>query len=814
MGSSWNRYGYRYRYEKREEARRPSSKRDDKRLTQPAILGYGSFAKSRGQSNLKRWLKAGFGTPQEWGSVVLTFLALGVAIFSIEQAHWTSSHLPLTLDLALAMLLTLILARRRLDDRVFFAIMTILSAGFTIWQASRLAAPTSGLGAALTAWWQTISYRQPSEEVVHFASFLIFLTWVIGFVSAWFTLRKQNVWIGVGLGGIALLINLSNLPREQYYFLLIYLPVAMLVIGVATLTKQRRWFKRLGGSYPKRAVLSFIALLVLVSAIAIPSAWFAPDIEIAQARTVMGGSWGQYLEESWVNLFAAVPGKWTVIKSSDGEKLAFSAAPNQRDTVFFAIHSEQSFYWRTRRYDTYQPWGWTSSHAVDQKLSPGTRVSEADDFLNRRELTYTVENKQKTDVLLTAGEFVSANIPVFLKSMATSGEANLGSVYVAQGSRLYQSTNGGASWTASDGDAPWERAYLAAAPDKVGDVLSVIAPQMLKPYQRYSMTATISMATPSELAEAGENYEAWVEDYYLQLPSGLPGRVRQLAEKVTENMTTPYAKAVAIKDFLHGFKYSLTVKPPPSGTDGVDWFLFHERQGFCTNYASAMVVMLRSVGVPARLAIGYLPGEFDVASGAFIVRAKDYHAWTEVYFPRYGWITFEPTASTRFEEDLITPGGTGGDEFGPFPEEPSGPIDGGGSSGGTTLTSRLGEASQPYIVLGVLLLMLTAIIIAYLRLQRFRQEVKSAIQVYAKMCSMASLVRAGPRPYETPLEYCQRLAAVLPLQTEAIGTIAQAYAEARFSPRKEQGIYELGELRLSWRKIFRALLKRVLRLGR
>ncbi len=805
MGSSWNRYGYRYRYEKRGEVHRASPKRDEERLNRPAVIGYGSFAKSYGQSNLKKWLKTGFGSPQEWVSLVLTFLALGVAIFSIEQAQWTSSHLPLTLDLALAMLLTLVLVKRRLDDRVFFVIMTILSAGVTIWQSSRLAAPTSGLGTALAAWWQTISYRQPSEEIIHFASFLIFLTWVIGFVSAWFTLRKQNVWIGVSLGAIALLVNLSNLPKEQYYFLPIYLAGAMLVIGVTTLTKQYSWFKKLGGSYPKRAVLSSVALLILVSAIAIPSAWFAPEIDVTQARTAMGGSWGRYLEQSWVNLFAAVPGKWTVIKSSDEEKLSFSEAPDQRNTVLFAVHSEQSFYWRTRRYDTYQSWGWTTSNAIDQKLSPGTRVTEASSLLNRRELTYTVENKLKTDVLLTAGEFVSANIPVFLKSMTTGTEVNP--------STIQDSLPGVTMLTAAvDGYSHSESTNLAA-PAKGGDILSVISPQMLKPYQRYSVSATVSIATPAELAEAGENYEAWVKNYYLQLPGSLPARVRQLAEKVTESAKTPYEKALAIKDYLHDFKYSLTVKPPPNGTDGVDWFLFHERQGFCTNYASAMAIMLRSVGVPARVAIGYLPGEFDEASGILIVRAKDYHAWSEVYFPQYGWIAFEPTPPARFQEDLVSPGDTHGDDYGLFPEGPIDIAGEGGSSGGTTPSSAQGGASQPYIIFGVSLLMLAAVIVIYLRLQRFRQEVKSATQVYAKMCSMASLVRAGPQPYETPLEYCHRLAAVLPLQTEAIGMIVQAYAETRFSPRKELGVYEIGQLRLSWRKIFGVLLKRILRLG-
>jgi transglutaminase-like putative cysteine protease len=781
VGSSWNRYEYRYRYAKREEAYRASPKHDEERLTRPAVIGYGSFAKSYRQFNIKKWIKAGFGSPSEWGSVVLTFLALSVAIFSIEQAQWTSSHLPLTLELALAMLLTLILVKRQLNDRVFFVIMTILGAGFTIWQSARLVAPTSGLGADVAAWWQTISYRQSNQEITTFASFLIFLTWVIGFVSAWFTLRKQNVWIGVGLGAIALLVNLSNLPREQYYFLLVYLAVAMLVIGVTTLNKQQGWFKQLGSRYPKRAALSFAALLVLVSAIAIPSAWFAPEIRITQARTVIGGSWGEYLEESWINILAAVPGKWTIIKSSDEGKLAFSEALDQRDTVFFTILSEQSSYWPIQRYDIYQSWGWTSSNATSQKLSPGTRASEVSSLPNRRELTYTVENKLKTDILLTAGEFVSASIPVFLKTVSTSTESNL-----------------------STGPA--------TAQSKDGDILSVISPQMLKPYQRYSVTATVSTVTSAELAESGESYETWVEDHYLQLPLELPTRVRQLAENVTEEAKTPYEKALTIQDFLRSFKYSLTVKPPPEGTDGVDWFLFHEREGFCTYYASAMVIMLRSVGVPARLVIGYLPTEFDEASGTFIIRAKDYHAWSEVYFPEYGWITFEATVSAPPEEVPITPGDAYGGDFPLFPEGIIGGED--GSWEGTTPTSTQGETSQPYIILGVSLLMLGVVIVVYLRLRRFREEIKGATQVYAKMCSMASLIKAKPQPSETPLEYCRRLAAVMPLQAEAIGTIAQAYVEARFSPRKEEGVYEIGRLRLSWRKISGALLKRVLRLGR
>ena len=84
---------------------------------------------------------------------------------------------------------------------------------------------------------------------------------------------------------------------------------------------------------------------------------------------------------------------------------------------------------------------------------------------------------------------------------------------------------------------------------------------------------------------------------------------------------------------------------PAEGVDAVDDFLFVSQRGFCEQIASALTVMLRSQGVPARLATGYLPGERDRVSGVWKVRASDAHAWVEVWFPETGWEAFDPTAS-------------------------------------------------------------------------------------------------------------------------------------------------------------------------
>ena len=83
---------------------------------------------------------------------------------------------------------------------------------------------------------------------------------------------------------------------------------------------------------------------------------------------------------------------------------------------------------------------------------------------------------------------------------------------------------------------------------------------------------------------------------------------------------------------------------PPSNQELLDWFLFDYQKGFCNYYASAQVIMLRSLGIPARWSTGYAQGDKN-EDGVFVVRQRNAHSWPEVYFPGFGWVEFEPTAS-------------------------------------------------------------------------------------------------------------------------------------------------------------------------
>ncbi len=149
--------------------------------------------------------------------------------------------------------------------------------------------------------------------------------------------------------------------------------------------------------------------------------------------------------------------------------------------------------------------------------------------------------------------------------------------------------------------------------------------------------------TAQQLRDAGSDYPDWVRGYYMYLPDTLPKRVLVLARELTAAQPTPYDRARAIETYLRSFTYTLSVPPAPSDRDVVDYFLFDLREGYCDYFASAMVVLARAAGLPARYGAGYATGMYDYSLGRYIVTEAHAHAWAEVYFPGYGWIEFEPT---------------------------------------------------------------------------------------------------------------------------------------------------------------------------
>ena len=170
----------------------------------------------------------------------------------------------------------------------------------------------------------------------------------------------------------------------------------------------------------------------------------------------------------------------------------------------------------------------------------------------------------------------------------------------------------------------------------------------------YTAVSQTSLATPAMLRQtAVTNIPPAILARYTTLPGDVPQRVLDLAQEVAGSQPNPYDRARALEQFLRQYPYSLEIDSPPRSADPVDYFLFEQQTGYCDYYASAMVVLARAVGLPARLAIGYLAQPGD-GSGVQIMRQIDGHSWAEIYFADFGWVAFEPTAAFATPHDSPT----------------------------------------------------------------------------------------------------------------------------------------------------------------
>jgi transglutaminase-like putative cysteine protease len=229
---------------------------------------------------------------------------------------------------------------------------------------------------------------------------------------------------------------------------------------------------------------------------------------------------------------------------------------------------------------------------------------------------------------LPSGDFNPLRYTVLMEPVATDAVFVAPRLEVLRGRFTNESERAGSTS---------QHGYLLV--DKTGSLSNPFHNDTKVRYEGLSMLAVIP---PVQLRKAGAAYPDEITNLYLQLPE-LDPRIKQLAQKITENSHNEYDRAANIERYLKThYTYTLDLSGPKTD-DPLAYFLFTRRAGHCEYFAAAMTVMLRDLGIPARYVGGFLPGEYNDLGGDYIVRASDAHTWVEAYFPAYGWITFDPT---------------------------------------------------------------------------------------------------------------------------------------------------------------------------
>jgi transglutaminase-like putative cysteine protease len=299
------------------------------------------------------------------------------------------------------------------------------------------------------------------------------------------------------------------------------------------------------------------------------------------------------------------------LRASD--RLDMTQRPRLSDRVVFTVDAPRAAFWRGETYDTWDGRSWGRSDPRSQTLTGnGSTVSVPVDRFDDGALTGPAM-RQTFHIKTEFSDVVfAAPSPVSVQTANRLGGRADGTVVAFGG------FGKGAVYTVTSRSAlPTENALRAADARKV---------------------------------------PATVLDLFAQVPDKTTNRVRALALRITAAAPTTFDKIGAIEAWMaKHVRYSLNAPlAPADARDVVDDFLFRSRVGWCEQVASSLVVMARSVGIPARLADGFVSGTRDSLTGQFVVRERDAHAWAEIYFPGIGWQPFDPTASVPLAGDAAT----------------------------------------------------------------------------------------------------------------------------------------------------------------
>lgn len=475
-------------------------------------------------------------------------------------------------------------------------------------------------------WWRLrLSFEQFNTgqgvtDPILFLTIMAILIWIISSTAAFIIIRKSSAWpVLIPLGMVMLVISHydQDLTRNTR-FLMTFIFFTLIIVGrVNLLRSQKRWDQE-GVQITSEDMSSLIQTLTIVAFVLVILAWLVPITpqqidRYTQLWNTATERWGE-LRVRFGDILVLESPSDTQLESAFDETLKLGIGTPGDDKVVFTVEVDAApppgyrNYWFTRSYDTYKNGFWASAPGLSHNLyfPEDFNLSHFPlESLQPAEFTFTSETDRFANLFIT-GIPTWISRPVEITSQV-----------------VLIDTIGGA----------------------VEDIVGLVASPEMVLGESYQFETLASAPTASDLRATDVDYPDWL-NRYLQLPADFSPEIIALAASITTKDQHPYDLAMDITRWLRiNMEYARTIPDLSTETDPIEWFLFDGKTGFCNYYATAEVLMLRSLGVPARIAVGYASGEYNSTNKTYTVRSQDSHAWPEVYFIDYGWMAFEPTVS-------------------------------------------------------------------------------------------------------------------------------------------------------------------------
>lgn len=752
-----------------------------------------------------------------WGILLLSLGLALVVSTGIASAGWTEGLTILPIAGLGAFVIGLMIARSILPGWIAHMFSLIIGFAWSFWLVTRLF-PDFWTWEFRWAWLWWYLYRWivalvmggVSRNNLVFVLQMALFVWLVTYLSVWLIFRKRQPWLAIVPGGALLLVNTVYSPNDITVYLIVYLALTLLLVIRFNLFYQEQVWRHARVHFNADEInFDFLRAGAIFTVIILALAWITPAALAAQETDIfdaLRGPWRD-LQEEWTRLFASLNYRPTAGVDFYGQELSLGGPRELAEVPVLEVKAPPTArYWRAVVFDQFNGRSWQNT---DNTLVP----------FGGDETTLPMVTYQARQVITSSVTVVGPSLSML--PMA------------AQPLWVDQPTRANVSYVNIPLDQTRDFADEIRTSQRVDTLSYARSRAPLDAGDSYVATSLLTQAPASWLQRAGAAYPTWVADRYLQLPEGVPDRVKQLAQEVTLPYATPYDKAGAVEKYLReAIQYNEKIEAPPPDRDPVDYILFDLKQGYCDYYATSMAVMLRSVGIPARIVSGYAQGTYDPDRDAYLVLLQDAHTWVEVFFPNYGWVEFEPTAAQPAIVRPAEPEGIDMSGQGLDPADASSSdldrmdrmeelLDEGLPPEGNAnapFWSRLGSTKPGSWLFGSLVLLTLAAITVWTMRNRRTVPLSNVGSIYHSMIRLAGWAGARTDISQTPAEHASALGEVIPAGERPAQRISGLYARERYG-HKPADDREQASANQDWRElrpklVRQTILRHIFRRGR
>lgn len=704
-----------------------------------------------------------------WLTFLLTFAIIYVTVVSVQSVRpvWAEGLEILTPAMLFGVGIGYIASQQHLIRGNVMHALSLLTGcviSFILTANAVLGGNRARLLSNLSVWLQhSLIEQQVSTDNSVFVLFLTLLTFLLAYLTIWLVFVARRPWLALVANAVVLLINISQSTSDLYYFLIVFLVATLLLLVRFALAENIRQWRQVGLRFSPDLGWDFMqagAIFAVIVALLPNLLPFAQPNQALLTYLTSDQSPVTRIQQRFENLFSGANGRGSGSYSFFDNSLQLVGSVNLPDTPILrytlpvSTQADSSQYLITEVFSAYDgSRNWQRDQAVEQRFA-ATQVQPTSTN------SYQLDTYRITFLATSSGGQRYIFAPGSSAATFSVPSADLISI----------NTREPITW-------------LSQTPLPVGSSYTATG---------YVSTATIkqlqSVPFPADAASAGSGspYPQEILDTYLPKDQPDPYIV-STAQSVTQGATSMYEAASDIESYLHqNFTYNPHNPNPPAGEDATVWFL-KRHEGFCTFFASAMALMGRALGMPTRVVSGYASGVYDEKTNSFIVKGTQAHTWTQIYFGKYGWINFEPTATfSPFARAL--PGAQSSGPQGPSQTPaatPGTPQHGRTALGGSSTpdSTGIGAGAIATVALDLGILVLIALLLAggfALWWRSLFRNYSPVARGFARLTMLGAWAGVIPKRSQTPREYADQLGAIVPVQREAIERVGALYARERW----------------------------------